>query len=75
MINIAIIGAGELGGQHLQALSYLDERAIVHVVDPSEKSREIAKERFNQVYQNIRIIFGLMILFMKEQKTSGCFGF
>lgn len=51
MINIAIIGAGELGSRHLQALAHLEEDAVIHVVDPSEKSRKIAKERFEAVEQ------------------------
>jgi hypothetical protein len=60
MINIAIIGAGELGSRHLQALAHLEEDAVIHVVDPSEKSRKIAKERFDVVEQkadkNIKLL-------------------
>ena len=51
MINIAIIGAGELGSRHLQALAHLEEDATIQVVDPSEESRQIAKERFGQIDQ------------------------
>jgi hypothetical protein len=35
----------------------------------------LAMETVFVIDQNIRIMFGLMILFMKEQKTSGRFGF
>ena len=52
MINIAIIGAGELGSRHLQALAHLEEDALIQVVDPSEESLLIAKERFGQIDQN-----------------------
>lgn len=49
MINIAIIGTGEIGSRHLQGLANLNEDAVIQVVDPSEKSLKIATERFNQI--------------------------
>jgi hypothetical protein len=47
--NIAIIGAGQIGSRHLQAMVKLDEPATVHLVDPSKESLRIARERFSQV--------------------------
>jgi hypothetical protein len=35
----------------------------------------LAMETVFAIGQNIRIMFGLMVLFMKEQKISGRFGF
>lgn len=47
--NIIIIGAGQLGSRHLQALALLEEACSIYVVDPSSKGREEAKKRFSQV--------------------------
>lgn len=49
MKNIAIIGAGQLGSRHLQALAGLDGGASIQVVDPSPKSLQVAQERYLQV--------------------------
>ena len=51
MYNIAIVGAGQIGSRHLQAMAALGETARVQLVDPSEASLRIARERFSQVYQ------------------------
>lgn len=51
MKNIAIIGAGQIGSRHLQAMVNLEGTAKVQLVDPSEESLKIAKERFFQVCQ------------------------
>lgn len=49
MKTIAIIGAGQLGSRHLQALAKVDYPIDVQVVDPSNEALKIAKERFEQV--------------------------
>src|SRR5688500_4752859 len=49
MLQIALIGAGQLGSRHLQALALLGRPARVTVVDPVESSLAAAKERFEQV--------------------------
>lgn len=46
MNQIAIIGAGQLGSRHLQGLARLQLPCTVHVVDPSPKSLEVARQRF-----------------------------
>lgn len=51
MYNIAIIGAGQIGSRHLQAMAKLEGTAKVQLVDPSEESLRIAQERFFRVYQ------------------------
>jgi len=51
MKNIVIIGAGQIGSRHLQAMALLEGDANVQLVDPSEESLKVAKERFLQVYQ------------------------
>jgi len=49
MKQIALIGAGQIGSRHLQALSLLDFPADIYVVDPSSTSLLTAKERFSEV--------------------------
>jgi hypothetical protein len=52
MLQIALIGAGQLGSRHLQGLALLARAARVTVVDPTEGSLATAKERFAQVKQD-----------------------
>ena len=49
MIHCAIIGAGQIGSRHLQALCHLEEPIRVDLVDPSEKSLQTARDRYEQV--------------------------
>ncbi len=49
MVNIAIIGAGQLGSRHLQALSKIDRPASIFVVYPFFTSLQIAQKRFEEV--------------------------
>ena len=50
MINIVIIGAGQIGSRHLQAMANLEGTAMVQLADPSGESLKIAQERFFQIY-------------------------
>jgi predicted dehydrogenase len=43
--NIVLIGAGQLGSRHLQALTKLKAPAHITVIDPSRDSLEICKNR------------------------------
>lgn len=52
MVNIAIIGAGQIGSRHLQAMAQLEEPAEVQLVDHSEASLRTAQERFYDVYDS-----------------------
>jgi hypothetical protein len=54
MNSIAIIGAGQLGSRHLQALAGLDAPASVFVVDPSEEALEVAASRFSEVSKGFK---------------------
>lgn len=49
MKNIAIIGAGQLGSRHLQALAKVKDEITLYIVDPFEQSLQNSKERFNEV--------------------------
>lgn len=52
MNRVAIIGSGQLGSRHLQALAKTDLPMEIQVVDPSRESLEIAKKRFEQIPSN-----------------------
>ncbi|PWB36015.1 hypothetical protein DCO48_00785 [Pseudomonas sp. SDI] len=56
MFNILLVGAGQLGSRHLQALALADFADIaIQVVDPFEASLERAKERWAQVEKSSSI--------------------
>ncbi|PKN02170.1 MAG: hypothetical protein CVU77_01745 [Elusimicrobia bacterium HGW-Elusimicrobia-1] len=48
MKHIVVIGAGQIGGRHLQGLSKLAMPAAISVLDPSGDSLRIAAERFKE---------------------------
>ena len=48
MIHCAIIGAGQIGSRHLQALCHLENSARIDLVDPSNKSLKIACDRYEE---------------------------
>jgi len=50
--QLAIIGAGQLGSRHLQALATVDFPVSIQVVDPSPQSLETAQLRFEQMPNN-----------------------
>ena len=47
--NIVIIGAGQIGSRHLQAMAKMDFPACIWVVDPSDISLAVSKDQFHQV--------------------------
>lgn len=52
MINIALIGAGQLGSRHLQALALLKQNIAIQVIDSSPESLNTAEARFKEVSTN-----------------------
>ncbi len=52
MYHVAIIGAGNLGSRHLQALAFCKIPLSIEVVDPSEESLKIAKKRWKEMPMN-----------------------
>ena len=52
MVKILLVGAGNIGSRHLQALALLNRDAEITVVDQNEESLKVAKERFESVYQS-----------------------
>lgn len=47
--NIVLIGAGQLGSRHLQALTKLQAPAHITVIDPSRDSLDICKTRVHEI--------------------------
>jgi predicted dehydrogenase len=46
MINIVIVGVGQLGRRHLQAISLVKEDIFIHLIDPSLESLDKAADIF-----------------------------
>jgi len=47
--SIILLGAGQLGSRHLQALGLLEEPYSIFVVDPSDQNLNITRQRFLSV--------------------------
>jgi hypothetical protein len=61
-LKIAIVGCGQIGSRHLQGLSRLNKRTTIYLVDKSDESIKIAKERFEDaVDQDKRGKFSLRV--------------
>lgn len=52
-----IVGAGQLGSRHLQGLIKIKESQKIYVLDTTETSLEIAKQRANELEHSIEIIY------------------
>ena len=52
MFRIKIIGAGQLGSRHLQALKGVTQPLDIQVIDPSSTSLQVAQERYESVPSN-----------------------
>ena len=46
---ITIIGTGNIGSRHLQALCHLENPTRIDLVDPSDESLKIARDRYEEV--------------------------
>lgn len=55
MNTILIIGAGQLGSRHLQGCLRLDKTFDIYVLDSSEQSLEIARERAKEIPYTHRV--------------------
>jgi predicted dehydrogenase len=59
MKNIVIIGVGQLGSRHLQALALYEKELDIYLVDPQQESLQQGKKRFEEVnrFKNKRLYF------------------
>ena len=55
MSKIVLIGAGQLGSRHLQGLAKSSMEISIEVVEPFEKSREVAQQRYEEIEKNPKI--------------------
>lgn len=55
MKKIVLIGAGQLGSRHLQGIAHCAFDIAIEVVEPFAKSREVAKQRYEEIESNPRI--------------------
>jgi hypothetical protein len=71
MINIVIIGCGQIGSRHLQSLSKMNTGAIIYLVDTSAQSIKTSKERFEEVVNhNANIKFQIKICEIDQIKDN-----
>ena len=49
MKKVALIGAGNIGSRHLQALANVETKFDIYVVEPNIEALELSKERFEQI--------------------------
>jgi len=72
--QIALIGAGQIGSRHLQALAKINVPAQIYVIDPSTESLETAQSRAEEISpnQNITQIQYLNSLNEVPQKIDLC---
>lgn len=59
MYRVKLVGAGQLGSRHLQALQAVSVPLEIQVIDPSVASLQVAKERFEAIKRDIphQIVF------------------
>lgn len=47
--TICIVGAGNIGSRHLQALKKVSQKLCIYVIDPSSNSLDLAKKRYTDI--------------------------
>ena len=57
MNRVAIIGAGQLGSRHLQGLLKSKSEQVIYVLDPSESSLKISRNRAQEIKNNHNLLF------------------
>ena len=67
MPRVKIVGAGQLGSRHLQALQAIREPLEIQVIDPSTDSLKVAEERFHAVAGETRH----QVRFTREVDATG----
>ncbi len=55
MFKVALVGAGNLGSRHLQALKQIQMDVSIFVSEPSKEAREIASIRYSEIPENSHI--------------------
>lgn len=55
IFRVAIIGAGNLGSRHLQALKLTKKDISIIVCEPNEQAKKTARERYDQYPENSKV--------------------
>ena len=55
MNKIILIGAGQLGSRHLQGLAKSGIEISIEIVEPFDKSREVAQQRYEEIETNSKV--------------------
>ena len=58
-MKILFVGSGEIGSRHVQAASQIKGKNQIIIIDPSEKSKNICKERINNTKNKARCCINL----------------
>jgi hypothetical protein len=51
--TVSLIGCGNIGSRHLQAIAKLDESLEIHIVEPKREARQLAKNRLDEVLKDL----------------------
>src|SRR3989338_4442381 len=54
--RVSIVGCGQLGSRHLQAVSCLPEVSEIEIIDPNPESLELGKKRLSDVANRVSSI-------------------
>lgn len=55
MANAVLVGCGNLGSRHLQALASVEELDQIFVIDPFESSLDLGRKRLREIGDSIRV--------------------
>ncbi|WP_141506464.1 hypothetical protein [Paenibacillus luteus] len=61
-MNVCVIGAGELGSRHVQAIGKVKQPLNIFIVDPNSRSLNMAKTRFEESTNGIHQLYLLQTL-------------
>lgn len=70
MFRIKIVGAGQLGSRHLQALKAVKQPLDIQVIDPSGTSLQVAKERYESVVSEQKHKISFSAIFDRTDATD-----
>ena len=68
--KILIVGCGNIGSRHLQAISKLNENLEIHVVEPNKKAVLVAKNRLKEIKNSKKHIF---TWYKQVHELNSCF--
>ena len=64
--KIILVGCGNIGSRHLQAIVKLPDKPIINIVEPNENAQNIGKDRIKEKMQSLTINWYCEIEQVKE---------